>query len=465
MPARGLLTEILKRLAESMGEVPNAGSPALAAGMSAGMGGAPPASAPPRPSMQPTGSMPPPTPAQGIGGGGIRNYKGRTGSGPMGILSDMLIGGAFSSPADQSMNRYRDVQTQQAQQEMAAAQQAQQQQEQARRTAMGELEGSGGLPLPSMTPGYGEGMLYNKSIPQPTRALMRGMKDVDPMKALEMGAGALAPKAPIKMGEDTLLSGDDLTPLWQAPEQPRAPTTAGGMVWNPDTRKFEPIPGYVEMASRIAAAGRAPTATTGPAAPSGYRPTADGKLEFIPGGPADPAVALRGPVNANVDQARNSQLYSRAKEQLPIALEHWDALGSVQGGMSGIPGVGNFLAGESYQRAIGSVRDIAASYLYSVSGATATPSEIQGTVERVMPRVTDTAKTKADKRQRLTEMVESIKTRAGPAYDGGQQPQAAPQAQSAPSGQPKRITTDAEYDALRSGETFIGPDGKPRRKP
>jgi hypothetical protein len=30
---------------------------------------------------------------------------------------------------------------------------------------------------------------------------------------------------------------------------------------------------------------------------------------------------------------------------------------------------------------------------------------------------------------------------------------------------PKRITSDAEYDALPSGTTFVGPDGIPRRKP
>lgn len=165
--------------------------------------------------------------------------------------------------------------------------------------------------------------------------------------------------------------------------------------------------------------------------PAGYRYKTDGQLEFIPGGPADPLVAGRGSGKPTEDQAKNSQLYDRAKNQLPIALEHWDALGSAQGGLSGIPGVGNYLAGEDFQRASGALRDIAASYLYSVSGATATPQEIQGTVERVLPRVTDTAQTRADKKKRLEDMVESIKTRAGPAYNG--QPDGAPQ-QSAPQG-------------------------------
>jgi len=38
-------------------------------------------------------------------------------------------------------------------------------------------------------------------------------------------------------------------------------------------------------------------------------------------------------------------------------------------------------------------------------------------------------------------------------------------AAAAPAGAPKRIATDADYNALPSGATFVGPDGKTRRKP
>lgn len=47
------------------------------------------------------------------------------------------------------------------------------------------------------------------------------------------------------------------------------------------------IPGYVEMRSRIAAAGRAPAAPPVDKVPMGYRMKPDGSMEAIPGGPAD----------------------------------------------------------------------------------------------------------------------------------------------------------------------------------
>lgn len=155
-------------------------------------------------------------------------------------------------------------------------------------------------------------------------------------------------------------------------------------------------------------------------APAGYRMKADGNLEFIPGGPADPSKGA-GKKAPTEDQAKNTQLYTRAAKQLPIALENFDSLGNPANqfgaALSGVPVIGptkSLVTGPQYQRASGAVNDIAASYLYSVSGATATPSEIAGTVERVTPKPFDSPQTKADKKQRLIEMVESIKARAVP---------------------------------------------------
>ncbi len=44
-----------------------------------------------------------------------------------------------------------------------------------------------------------------------------------------------------------------------------APTTAGGMQWNPATQAFEPIPGYVEQQGKLAEAKRAPGGGDAPA--------------------------------------------------------------------------------------------------------------------------------------------------------------------------------------------------------
>jgi hypothetical protein len=160
-------------------------------------------------------------------------------------------------------------------------------------------------------------------------------------------------------------------------------------------------------------------------APSGYRPRADGSLEFIPGGPADPAVAGRGTGKPTEDQAKNSQLYTRANAQLPVALKNFGEL--AKGKNQFFAGVGEarlpftdigvpkgWVTGSEYQQAEGAIKDIAASYLYSVSGATATPGEIAGTVERIMPKMGESADAVAEKKKRLTDMVNSIKLRASP---------------------------------------------------
>ena len=52
-----------------------------------------------------------------------------------------------------------------------------------------------------------------------------------------------------------------------APGESKAPTTVGGMQYDPATKSWMPIPGYTEQAARIAAAGRGPenpVAVTGP---------------------------------------------------------------------------------------------------------------------------------------------------------------------------------------------------------
>lgn len=159
----------------------------------------------------------------------------------------------------------------------------------------------------------------------------------------------------------------------------------------------------------------------GPAAPSGYRYTLDGKLEFIPGGPADPAVAGRGTGKPTEDQAKNTQLYARSKEQLKILVGDgkkdkgtFDQLamtGNQIGSM--VPGT-TYFTSTGYQRADGALKDIAASYLYSVSGATANPGEVANLADTVRPKPGDSAQTIADKKARVSQMVESIKMRATP---------------------------------------------------
>lgn len=178
-----------------------------------------------------------------------------------------------------------------------------------------------------------------------------------------------------------------------------------------------------ELALRKAEAGK------GAAPPSGYAWKPDGSgLAFIPGGPADPAVGIRGK-GPTEDQAKNTQLYQRASQQLKILIGDeknpgtFDALASA-GNQFGAnisnapfsPFSPSVFTSAEYQRASGALKDIAASYLYSVSGATANPGEVQNLTDTITPKFGDSAATVADKKARVQQMVDSIKERAGPAY-------------------------------------------------
>lgn len=93
-----------------------------------------------------------------------------------------------------------------------------------------------------------------------------------------------------------------------------------------------------------------------------------------------------------------------------------------------------------------------------------TPSQRKGIFERAIQAAQNRIKFNTQKAQQL---------RSGQYFagDGGLDTTVAPnpgmpaQPSAPQSGGPARITSDAEFDALPSGTTFIGPDGKTRRKP
>lgn len=160
-----------------------------------------------------------------------------------------------------------------------------------------------------------------------------------------------------------------------------------------------------------------------PAPPSGYALTPQG-LTAIPGGPADPKT--KPPTE---DQAKGRQLYERLVPQLAIVDKTFTALTDPKAQAMGILPGSNYFQSEDYQRAEGALKDIAASYLYSVSGATANPGEVANLVQTITPRFGDKPEALADKQSRIKQMVDSVKTRAAIPGDAGPptaQPEAAP---------------------------------------
>jgi hypothetical protein len=174
-------------------------------------------------------------------------------------------------------------------------------------------------------------------------------------------------------------------------------------------------------------------------APNGYRYADDGNLEFIPGGPADPSTAGK----TTEATRRNQQLATVIVPELKSLLGDgkspgtFDALADLgQQARNGIPGVGNFLTSPEYQQGQNSIRTIIASYLYSVSGATANPGEVENQASVLTPRPGDTPQTIAAKKARLQDMVQAVVAAASGtpiSVDASQLPNGAPAAQ-APGG-------------------------------
>lgn len=224
---------------------------------------------------------------------------------------------------------------------------------------------------------------------------------VSPSDAFTTAMGYKYPAArdPLKIGAgDTLIDPKTYQPIYTAPAA-QTPYTLG-----PNETRFgadnQPI-----------ATGQPASKTESP--PNGYRYRQDGTLEFIPGGPADPSTAGK----TTEATRRNQQLATVIVPELKSLLGDpqsgvkgtFDSLGDLGQQMrGGIPGVGNFLTSPEYQQAQNSMRTIVASYLYSVSGATANPGEVENQVSVLTPRPGDSPQTVAAKKQRLQDMVQAV---------------------------------------------------------
>lgn len=156
----------------------------------------------------------------------------------------------------------------------------------------------------------------------------------------------------------------------------------------------------------------------GPAAPAGYRFGQDGNLAFIPGGPADPSTAGK----TTEATRRNQQLASVIAPELETLIPSdgspgtFDALANGWDQAKGmIPGnqmMGPLSTSPDYQQAQNSLRTIVASYLYSVSGATANPGEVATQVDILTPKPGESPESVAAKKARVVQMVEAVKAAA-----------------------------------------------------
>ncbi len=157
-------------------------------------------------------------------------------------------------------------------------------------------------------------------------------------------------------------------------------------------------------------------------APTGYQWAPDGKsLEFIPHGPADPSTAGKTTEATRRNQQLASvitpELHSLLGDGTPQNPGTFDALsnGWSQAADANIPFVGRpgrMLTSGEYQQAQNSLKTIVASYLYSVSGATANPGEVDNLVSVLTPQFGENPTSVAGKKARLQQMVEAVQAAA-----------------------------------------------------
>lgn len=152
--------------------------------------------------------------------------------------------------------------------------------------------------------------------------------------ASRLQVGAIDPSKFTPQSLAAAMQSGDVSKLERLDEG-KSPTVAGGMMWDAGKGQFVPIPGYAEQQGQIAASKRPDVIVTAGSGggmgkpPAGYRYTAEGNLEAIPGGPADPSRerVMPGGITQNVVEER-----ARGRKFADISSRANEFISAIEGG-------------------------------------------------------------------------------------------------------------------------------------
>lgn len=208
--------------------------------------------------------------------------------------------------------------------------------------------------------------------------------------------------------------------------------------------------------------------------PSGYRPTADGALEFIPGGPADPASKAGGGKPLTEGQSKALLFGTRMKEANEIleglASKGVDRPGYLKRAADAVPNVmgggllqtgANAVQSAEQQQVEQAQRDFLNAVLRRESGAVIADSEFENGRKQYFPAIGDSDAVKAQKKRNRDVAMRGILEEV----PDGDSRVAKVRGASSGSGSPMKVTNAADYAKVPSGATYTTPDGKLRRKP
>lgn len=153
--------------------------------------------------------------------------------------------------------------------------------------------------------------------------------------------------------------------------------------------------------------------------PAGYRRTNDGQLEFIPGGPADPAIAKRmSPMNN--EQARDAGFADRMQNSQSI-LSTLDKQGTSAWMRlaEGAGKAGNYAQSEDYQKFRQAKEDFINAQLRRESGAAISADEFRKADQQYFPQPGDKPEVITQKAKNRQLSFDAMVRGAGPTYKPG----------------------------------------------
>jgi hypothetical protein len=107
-------------------------------------------------------------------------------------------------------------------------------------------------------------------------------------------------------------------------------------------------------------------------------------------------------------ERKNQSLFTVIKPELKVVEDNFDALTDPSNQVYSKMPFSEWKTTPAYQQAANSLQTIISSYLYSVSGATATPEEVRKQTEMLTPRPLESKESIANKKQRIRTMVNAV---------------------------------------------------------
>lgn len=247
---------------------------------------------------------------------------------------------------------------------------------------------------------------------------LNGLMDTGPEN------GGLTVEQAQQLAAGKTITGPNGEMLFLTPQGVFGQASAGGPampVSPPKATAPAPAPSPAPQATPAPTAPGQPLASPAPASPRAANPPSAENAGILP---------LTAPKTKppNEQQQRDNKLYSVVAPELAIVEKNFDALSNTRDqALSAIPHGSDFgadyLKSPDYQRASNSLKTIIASYLYSVSGATAAPAEVENQANILTPKPGEAQASVDDKKARVRAMVEAIKnggaTAAPPSGNGG----------------------------------------------